>query len=180
MRSPERQGRYPDDAVSSGHHGPCPSSLSAGKSTFRPKTLSQGQKCFVHHGPKYDLVELAGSGIPRDKTRPTADWQRNLVPALFGTRYLPLLCAPLVVIHLIIDIIALIGEMRAATLAGLAPPATLRGPVPSAGADFGELLRGFHRSVLLAQLRTRPVRRNDRRDLSRFSPAIPATYLSGA
>jgi AraC-like DNA-binding protein len=35
------------------------------------------------------------------------------------------------------------GEMRAATLAGLAPPATLRGPVPSAGADFGELLRGF-------------------------------------
>jgi AraC-like DNA-binding protein len=72
------------------------------------------------------------------------------------------------------------GEMRAATLAGLAPPATLRGPVPSAGADFGELLRGFHRSVLLAQLRTRPVRRNDRRDLSRFSPAIPATYLSGA
>jgi hypothetical protein len=72
------------------------------------------------------------------------------------------------------------GEMRAATLAGLAPPATLRGPVPSAGADFGELLRGFHRSVLLAQLRTRPVPRNDRRDLSRFSPAIPATYLSGA
>src|ERR1700751_3365208 len=37
MRSPERQGRYPDDAASSGHHGPCPSSLSAGKSTFRPK-----------------------------------------------------------------------------------------------------------------------------------------------
>jgi AraC-like DNA-binding protein len=35
------------------------------------------------------------------------------------------------------------GEMRAATLAGLTPPATLRGPVPSAGADFGELLRGF-------------------------------------
>jgi AraC-like DNA-binding protein len=34
------------------------------------------------------------------------------------------------------------GEMRAATLAGLAP-ATPRGPVPLAGADFSELLRGF-------------------------------------
>jgi AraC-like DNA-binding protein len=35
------------------------------------------------------------------------------------------------------------GEMRAATLAGLALPPTPRGPIPSAGADFGELLRGF-------------------------------------
>jgi len=36
------------------------------------------------------------------------------------------------------------GEVRAATLAGLAPPATPRDPVPSsAGADFSELLRGF-------------------------------------
>jgi len=35
------------------------------------------------------------------------------------------------------------GEVRSATLAGLAPPATLRCSEPSAGADFGELLRGF-------------------------------------
>jgi AraC-like DNA-binding protein len=36
------------------------------------------------------------------------------------------------------------GEMRAATFAGLALPATPRGPVPSsARADFSELLRGF-------------------------------------
>jgi len=35
------------------------------------------------------------------------------------------------------------GEVRSATLAGLAPPATPRCSEPSAGADFGELLRGF-------------------------------------
>ena len=35
------------------------------------------------------------------------------------------------------------GELRSATLAGLAPPTTPRGPVPSAGTDFGELIRGF-------------------------------------
>jgi AraC-like DNA-binding protein len=35
------------------------------------------------------------------------------------------------------------SEVRSATLAGLAPPATPRGPVPSAGADFSELLCGF-------------------------------------
>jgi len=35
------------------------------------------------------------------------------------------------------------GEVQSATLAGLAPPATPRRSEPSAGADFGELLRGF-------------------------------------
>jgi AraC-like DNA-binding protein len=35
------------------------------------------------------------------------------------------------------------GEARSTALAGLAPPAMPRSPVPSAGADFGELLRGF-------------------------------------
>ena len=35
------------------------------------------------------------------------------------------------------------GELRSATLAGLAPPRTPRGPVPSAGTDFGEFIRGF-------------------------------------
>jgi AraC-like DNA-binding protein len=35
------------------------------------------------------------------------------------------------------------GEVRSATLAGLAPPATPRRSEASAGADFGELLRGF-------------------------------------
>jgi len=35
------------------------------------------------------------------------------------------------------------GEVRSAALAGLAPPTSLRSPVPPAGADFGELLRGF-------------------------------------
>lgn len=35
------------------------------------------------------------------------------------------------------------GEVRSAALAGLAPPTSLRSPVPSAGADFGEPLRGL-------------------------------------
>ena len=35
------------------------------------------------------------------------------------------------------------GEVRSAALAGLAPPAMPRSSEPSAGADFGELLRGF-------------------------------------
>jgi AraC-like DNA-binding protein len=35
------------------------------------------------------------------------------------------------------------GEVRSATLAGVAPPATPRRSEPSAGAAFGELLRGF-------------------------------------
>ena len=35
------------------------------------------------------------------------------------------------------------GEVRSAALAGLAPSATPRRSDPSAGADFGELLRGF-------------------------------------
>ena len=42
------------------------------------------------------------------------------------------------------------GEVRSAALAGLAPPTSLRSPVPSAGADFGELLRGFSGMVLAA------------------------------
>ena len=35
------------------------------------------------------------------------------------------------------------GELRSAALAGLAPSATPRSPTPSAGTDFGELIRGF-------------------------------------
>jgi AraC-like DNA-binding protein len=35
------------------------------------------------------------------------------------------------------------GKIRSAALAGLAPPATLRGHVRPEGADFGDLLRGF-------------------------------------
>jgi AraC-like DNA-binding protein len=35
------------------------------------------------------------------------------------------------------------GELRSAALAGLAPPATMRSLAPSAGTDFGELIRGF-------------------------------------
>jgi len=35
------------------------------------------------------------------------------------------------------------GELRLAALAGLAPSATPRSPTPSAGTDFGELIRGF-------------------------------------
>jgi len=35
------------------------------------------------------------------------------------------------------------GEVRSAALAGLAPSAMPRSPAPSAGADFGELIRGF-------------------------------------
>ena len=35
------------------------------------------------------------------------------------------------------------GEVRSAPLAGLAPPAMPRSSEPSAGADFGELLRGL-------------------------------------
>jgi hypothetical protein len=47
----------------------------------RQKAPFQGQKCMVHHGPKYDFPELAGSGIRRAKTGSAADWQRNLAPA---------------------------------------------------------------------------------------------------
>jgi len=35
------------------------------------------------------------------------------------------------------------GEVRSAALAGMAPPATMRSLAPSAGTDFGELIRGF-------------------------------------
>jgi hypothetical protein len=86
MRSPERQGRHPDDAARSGHHLVLAPTSPVGreKTPFnRQKAPSQSQKIFSHHGPKADFAELTGSGIPRAKTEPAADWQRNLVSASF-------------------------------------------------------------------------------------------------
>jgi hypothetical protein len=110
-----------------GHHlAPPQFSLSAGKNTFqRQKAPSQGQKYVVNHSCKYDLVELAGSGIPRAKTGPAADWQRNLVPASLEHGTCLILCAFLMVVHLIIDIVALILHIGAR-------PTSARGPAASA------------------------------------------------
>jgi hypothetical protein len=81
MRSPERQGRYVEDAPRPGHHWPRPTSLSAGKNIFQPpKSPPLKVKNVLYIMAQADLAELAGSGIPRAKTGPAADWQRNLVP----------------------------------------------------------------------------------------------------